>query len=197
MRWRLQRKSFHHLARHSGLRAPSRTPAGSAIRAFPYARSSTSGAARPPLTGRTSLTSGVTAENWRLAPMITLRNRSVFRNVSRASNRTKAKRRDLIRISHLIPWGSHENSLHRHDKARPAGHSFQTSWQVFDQKENAGVASLEQENRLVLQPLTSQFIRSLRGSLKGEPYARKESPAGRSQSVAQATLLRNLRRRRP
>jgi AbrB family looped-hinge helix DNA binding protein len=31
------------------------------------------------------------------------------------------------------------------------------------------VAFLEEENRLVLQPLTPEFIRSLRGSLKGEP----------------------------
>ena len=30
------------------------------------------------------------------------------------------------------------------------------------------VAFLEEENRLVLQPLTPEFIRSLRGSLKGE-----------------------------
>ncbi len=35
------------------------------------------------------------------------------------------------------------------------------------------VAFLEEENRLVLQPLTPDFIRSLRGSLKGEPSAMK------------------------
>ncbi len=35
------------------------------------------------------------------------------------------------------------------------------------------VAFLEEENRLVLQPLTPEFIRSLRGSLKGEPSAIK------------------------
>ena len=35
------------------------------------------------------------------------------------------------------------------------------------------VAFLEEENRLVLQPLTAEFIRSLRGSLKGEPSALK------------------------
>lgn len=35
------------------------------------------------------------------------------------------------------------------------------------------VAFLEQENRLVLQPLTPEFIRSLRGSLSGEPSALK------------------------
>ena len=33
------------------------------------------------------------------------------------------------------------------------------------------VAFVEEENRLVLQPLTPEFIRSLRGSLKGEPSA--------------------------
>ena len=35
------------------------------------------------------------------------------------------------------------------------------------------VAFVEEENRLVLQPLTAEFIRSLRGSLKGEPSAMK------------------------
>jgi AbrB family looped-hinge helix DNA binding protein len=35
------------------------------------------------------------------------------------------------------------------------------------------VAFVEEENRLVLQPLTPEFIRSLRGSLKGEPSAAK------------------------
>ncbi len=35
------------------------------------------------------------------------------------------------------------------------------------------VAFVEEENRLVLQPLTPEFIRSLRGSLKGEPSALK------------------------
>ena len=35
------------------------------------------------------------------------------------------------------------------------------------------VAFLEEQNRLVLQPLTPEFIRSLRGSLKGEPSAMK------------------------
>ena len=52
-------------------------------------------------------------------------------------------------------------------------------------KEGTQVAFLEQENRLVLQPLTPEFIRSLRGSLKGRPSAlkvlrqerRRESPA--------------------
>lgn len=36
-------------------------------------------------------------------------------------------------------------------------------------KEGTQVVFLEQKNRLVLQPLTPEFIRSLRGSLKGEP----------------------------
>jgi len=40
-------------------------------------------------------------------------------------------------------------------------------------KEGTQVAFVEQENRLVLQPLTAAFIRSLRGSLKGEPSALK------------------------
>ena len=40
-------------------------------------------------------------------------------------------------------------------------------------KEGTQVAFLEQENRLVLQPLTPEFIRSLRGSLRGEPSALK------------------------
>jgi len=40
-------------------------------------------------------------------------------------------------------------------------------------KKGTQVAFVEQENRLVLQPLTPEFIRSLRGSLKGEPSALK------------------------
>ena len=35
------------------------------------------------------------------------------------------------------------------------------------------VAFVEEENRLILQPLTPEFIRSLRGSLKGESSASK------------------------
>jgi AbrB family looped-hinge helix DNA binding protein len=35
------------------------------------------------------------------------------------------------------------------------------------------VAFVEEENRLILQPLTPEFIRSLRGSQKGEPSALK------------------------
>ena len=38
-------------------------------------------------------------------------------------------------------------------------------------KEGTQVAFLEQENRLILQPLTPEFIRSLRGSLRSEPSA--------------------------
>jgi AbrB family looped-hinge helix DNA binding protein len=34
------------------------------------------------------------------------------------------------------------------------------------------VAFVEEENRLILQPLTPAFIRSLRGSLKSKPSAR-------------------------
>jgi len=40
-------------------------------------------------------------------------------------------------------------------------------------KEGTQVAFIEQENRLVLQPLTAEFVRSLRGSLRGEPSALK------------------------
>lgn len=40
-------------------------------------------------------------------------------------------------------------------------------------KQGTQVAFLEEENRLVLQPLTAEFIRSLRGSLKGEPSVLK------------------------
>jgi AbrB family looped-hinge helix DNA binding protein len=35
------------------------------------------------------------------------------------------------------------------------------------------VVFLEEDNRLILQPLTPEFIRSLRGSLSGEPSALK------------------------
>ena len=35
------------------------------------------------------------------------------------------------------------------------------------------VAIVEEDNRIVLQPLTPEFIRGLRGSLKGEPSASK------------------------
>jgi AbrB family looped-hinge helix DNA binding protein len=43
------------------------------------------------------------------------------------------------------------------------------------------VAFLEEENRLVLQPLTPEFVRSLRGVLKGEPSALKILLDGRKQ----------------
>ena len=46
-------------------------------------------------------------------------------------------------------------------------------------KEGTQVAFVEQENRLVLQPLTPEFIRSLRGSLKGGPSALKALVADR------------------
>jgi AbrB family looped-hinge helix DNA binding protein len=41
------------------------------------------------------------------------------------------------------------------------------------------VAFVEEENRLVLQPLTPEFIRSLRGSLKSGPSALKVLQAER------------------
>jgi len=40
-------------------------------------------------------------------------------------------------------------------------------------REGTQVAFVEEENRLVLQPLTPEFVRSLRGSLKGGPSALK------------------------
>ena len=38
-------------------------------------------------------------------------------------------------------------------------------------KKGTQVAFVEEENRLILQPLTPEFIRSLRGSLRGGPSA--------------------------
>ena len=46
-------------------------------------------------------------------------------------------------------------------------------------QEGTQVAFLEQENRLVLQPLTPEFIHSLRGCLKGDPSALKALLRGR------------------
>jgi AbrB family looped-hinge helix DNA binding protein len=43
----------------------------------------------------------------------------------------------------------------------------------FGIRKGTQVAFLEENQRLVLQPLTPEFIRSLRGSLKGEPSALK------------------------
>jgi len=43
------------------------------------------------------------------------------------------------------------------------------------------VAMIEEENRIILQPLTREYIRSLRGSLKGEPSALEFLKEGRSQ----------------
>ncbi|MGC2529942.1 MAG: AbrB/MazE/SpoVT family DNA-binding domain-containing protein [Candidatus Acidiferrum sp.] len=40
-------------------------------------------------------------------------------------------------------------------------------------RDGTQVAFLEEENRLVLQPLTPKFVSSLRGSLKAEPSALK------------------------
>lgn len=40
-------------------------------------------------------------------------------------------------------------------------------------REGTQVAFVEEANRLVLQPLTPEFVRSLRGSLKGESSALK------------------------
>jgi|HubBroStandDraft_1064217.scaffolds.fasta_scaffold75608_2 AbrB family looped-hinge helix DNA binding protein len=40
-------------------------------------------------------------------------------------------------------------------------------------RDGTQVAFLEEENRLVLQPLTQEFVRSLRGSIKTDPSALK------------------------
>jgi AbrB family looped-hinge helix DNA binding protein len=40
-------------------------------------------------------------------------------------------------------------------------------------REGTQVAFVEEENRLVLQPLTPEFVKSLRGSLKADPSALK------------------------
>jgi AbrB family looped-hinge helix DNA binding protein len=39
----------------------------------------------------------------------------------------------------------------------------------FGIRKGTQVAFVEDGNRLILQPLTSEYIRTLRGSLKGEP----------------------------
>jgi len=43
----------------------------------------------------------------------------------------------------------------------------------FGIRKGTQVAFMEEDHRLILQPLTPEFIRSLRGSLKGEPSALK------------------------
>lgn len=43
----------------------------------------------------------------------------------------------------------------------------------FGIRKGTQVAFVEEEQRLVLQPLTPEFIHSLRGSLKGKPSALK------------------------
>jgi AbrB family looped-hinge helix DNA binding protein len=43
------------------------------------------------------------------------------------------------------------------------------------------VAMIEEETRIILQPLTREYIRSLRGLLKGEPSAMKFLREGRHQ----------------
>jgi len=43
------------------------------------------------------------------------------------------------------------------------------------------VAMIEEDSRIILQPLTREYIRSLRGSLKGEPSALKVLKEGRQQ----------------
>lgn len=41
----------------------------------------------------------------------------------------------------------------------------------FDIKKGTLVAFVEDEGRIIVQPVTHEFIRGLRGSLKGEPSA--------------------------
>ena len=41
-------------------------------------------------------------------------------------------------------------------------------------REGTQVAFLEEDHRLILQPLTPEFVRTLRGSLKGEPSPLKQ-----------------------
>jgi AbrB family looped-hinge helix DNA binding protein len=41
------------------------------------------------------------------------------------------------------------------------------------------VAMIEEENRIILQPLTPEYLRRLRGSLKGEPSALQYLKEGR------------------
>jgi AbrB family looped-hinge helix DNA binding protein len=43
------------------------------------------------------------------------------------------------------------------------------------------VAMIEEETRIILQPLTREYIRSLRGSLKGEPSLLQILKEGRTQ----------------
>jgi AbrB family looped-hinge helix DNA binding protein len=43
------------------------------------------------------------------------------------------------------------------------------------------VAMIEEENRIILQPLTREYVRKLRGSLKGKTSAMKFLLEGRSQ----------------
>jgi AbrB family looped-hinge helix DNA binding protein len=43
------------------------------------------------------------------------------------------------------------------------------------------VAMIDEGNRIILQPLTREYIRSLRGSLQGQPSALKFLKEGRSQ----------------
>ena len=43
------------------------------------------------------------------------------------------------------------------------------------------VAMIEEEHRIILQPLTREYIRSLRGSLKGEPSMLQILKEGRMQ----------------
>ena len=53
--------------------------------------------------------------------------------------------------------------------------------QKFGIRKGTRVAMREKGTRIILQPLTRVYIRSLRGSLKGEPSALKYLHEGRKQ----------------
>jgi AbrB family looped-hinge helix DNA binding protein len=51
----------------------------------------------------------------------------------------------------------------------------------YGMRKGTRVAIIEEESRIILQPLTREYIRRLRGSLKGEPSALKFLKEGRVQ----------------
>jgi AbrB family looped-hinge helix DNA binding protein len=53
--------------------------------------------------------------------------------------------------------------------------------QKYGIRKGTRVAMIEEDSRIILQPLTAEFIRRLRGSLKGEPSALKVLKESRKQ----------------
>jgi AbrB family looped-hinge helix DNA binding protein len=51
----------------------------------------------------------------------------------------------------------------------------------FGIRKGTRVAMIEEDSRIILQPLTRDYIRRLRGSLKGKPSALKFLKEGRGQ----------------